>query len=411
MNRRPRVLVVSHADRVWGAETVALRLAPELAAAGIDVHLACPRGELAARWTELGLPVVELNVPPHQGLRSDDGSRAGPAQLATASLAVARSTVRIARLARSVDADVVHSNTLNAHLEVALAARITRTPAVLHVHDLVVPGVGRKILGIASRAAFATVAISRVVAECVPAGRVMLVPNGVDTEIFAPGARDANVRRALGGVDGLPLVGVLGRLDPEKRIELVVEAVARLPRQLGVRLAVVGSPFRVPPSYADALRHYAETRLPGRVVFVPARADVPEVLRALDVVASAAAAEPFGLTVLEAQAAGVPVVAVPRGGIPDFVTDGETGLLADTVEGLAAAIERVITDAKLARAIAERARAVVLDRYTVKQQAAHFAQLYRAAAAKGRVPADVRSSFSRRGAEAPEGNQERIPWS
>ena len=71
----------------------------------------------------------------------------------------------------------------------------------------------------------------------------------------------------------------------------------------------------------------ATTLLGDRARFVGPVDDVPGVLRSLDVLVNASASEPFGLSVLEAQASGVPVIGTDAGGIPEFVTDGETGLL------------------------------------------------------------------------------------
>ena len=409
MSQPLRVAVVSHADKVWGAEHVLLRVARPLGDLGIEMRLCAPPGEFGRSWRALGLPVVETRFPRHQGLRDPDGHRAGIVQLAAESGAVTRSVVEVARLART--ADVVHSNSLNAHLEVGLGARAARTPAVLHVHDLVAPGVGRRVLGLAARAAHTTIAISHAVAGCIGSGRVAVVANGVDARAFAPGSARPDLRRELGGVDGRPLVGVVGRLDPEKRIEMVIDAVAQLPADLDARLTVVGAPYRTGVEYERELRRHADARLPGRVTFVRPRPDMPDVIRCLDVLASAAVAEPFGLTLLEAQACGVPVVAVPAGGVTDFVADGDTGRLAATVPAFAEAITRVLSDGPGTRAMTARARRQVEAGYTVEQQALAIAHIYREAAGTAGAPADVTSTTAPARPTTWGTEQERTSWS
>ena len=98
--------------------------------------------------------------------------------------------------------------------------------------------------------------------------------------------------------------------------------------------------------------------LGDRVRFVGRTDDVPGTLRALDVLVNVSAAEPFGLSVLEAQATGVAVVGTAAGGIPDFVADDDNGLLVPPGDAaaLAAALARLVTDPSLRARLAARGR-------------------------------------------------------
>ncbi|MGA2519800.1 MAG: glycosyltransferase family 4 protein, partial [Acidimicrobiales bacterium] len=113
--------------------------------------------------------------------------------------------------------------------------------------------------------------------------------------------------------------------------------------------------------------------------------DVPGTLRALDVLVNASVAEPFGLSVLEAQATGVAVVGTAAGGIPDFVFDGDNGLLVPSgdAEALSKALERLVTDDELRARIASRGRTTALGRGT-EARADTVAALYRQAVASRR---------------------------
>ena len=368
-----RVLVVSTSAQVWGAERSLLGLAPLLQERGIALTLASPSGQLSSAWSALGLPHVEFTVPPRLGLRTASDGRPGARALGSEIVATGRSAWRVARLAR--EADVVHSNSLWAHLDCALAGRIARRPVVLELHDLVRPGLGRTVLRAAVRLASSTLAVSRAVADTVGGnpGRVRVVPQAVDPERFHPGPPDASWRARLSSRPDEPIIGVVGRIDPEKGIRTVVRAVSMLAGPAGLsHLAVVGAAETTKlgvitdlsqiglhadaainamaaaalddGTYETELRAEAAHLLGDRSRFVGPVDDVPAVLRSLDVLVNASTSEPFGLTVLEAQACGVPVVGTDAGGIPEFVTDGETGLLVapNRPEALTDALSRLL---------------------------------------------------------------------
>lgn len=393
------MLVVSHATSVWGAERRILTLAPLLRERGIECTLACPsQGQLADAWAEAGLPLKPLATGRRLGLRLPDGSRPGPVSLAREAALALGAARRIAQLAGG--ADVLWSNSLNAHIEVALAGRLARRPTVLHLHDIVAPGTGRWALAAAVRLAGRAIALTDAVAAC--AGRfrglVTVVHNGVDTTVFSPGDPDESVVAELGGGPGRRLVGVLGRVDPEKGIETAVDAVGSLPAELNVHLAVVGAPLTAGEGYFRSLRQRAEAVLGPRVRFLPPTDDVVPVLRALDVLVNASPAEPFGRTIIEAQACGLPVVAVRGGGVPEFVDDGRTGLLVPPRDpaAMATALQRVLTDHDLRVRLVASARARVVERLTVQQQAEATAAVIRAAVARHTPRDRSRASVRRR---------------
>jgi glycosyltransferase involved in cell wall biosynthesis len=145
------------------------------------------------------------------------------------------------------------------------------------------------------------------------------------------------------------------------------------------QLAVVGAPAHDDGSYEAALQTEAADMLGDRCRFVGAVDEVPTVLRSLDVLVNASTSEPFGLSVLEAQACGVPVIGTASGGIPEFVTDGETGLLVKPgrPEDLASEINRLLATSDLRDGLRERARRSVVARHTLAARAETVARLYR----------------------------------
>ncbi len=197
--------------------------------------------------------------------------------------------------------------------------------------------------------------------------RTHVVELGIDLDRFASG------RPSL-PKDG-PLVGTIARLAPQKGHRTLLEA-ARLvlDRRPGVRFAIVGDG----QLRAELEERSRELGISHHVLFTGARDDVPDVLASLDCFALPSLYEGLCLAVIEAQAAGVPVVASPVGGIRETVVDGETGLLVapgDPVS-LAAKIEWVLGRPAAAHALAEEASRRVRARFSEHRMVERTLELY-----------------------------------
>ena len=142
---------------------------------------------------------------------------------------------------------------------------------------------------------------------------------------------------------------------------------------------MVGESGTGPTDFADELRRDAAERLGDRVLFTGRRSDIPDIMRAVDVVVMASVAEPFGLSALEAMACGTPVIGTAAGGLVEFVEHEVTGLLVPPLESepIARAIERVLGDDELRnRMILEAERRAVPAR-GLEAQYDELAQMYR----------------------------------
>ena len=184
--------------------------------------------------------------------------------------------------------------------------------------------------------------------------RVELIPNGVDTRLFTPGAPAATsdaVRRIL----------YVGRLAPEKNLAALVEAAARLAERRPVRLVIVGAgPLEAP------LRRQAEAaRVSVDFRGVVDQRRLPALYAAADAFVLASFTEGHPKALVEAMSSGLPCVASDCAGNRSLVTDGVTGLLFDPrrPEALTACLERVLTDPTLAAALGRAARKTVTEHY------------------------------------------------
>ncbi|TXS35390.1 glycosyltransferase [Streptomyces sp. t39] len=296
---------------------------------------------------------------------------------------------RLARLVRRGGYDVVHTHLYRACVYGRIAARLAGVPSVATEHSLGEAEIEGRPLNRANRALYlaterlgaATVAVSPTVAARlrawgVPGRRVHVVPNGIDAGRFAfdTTARGA-VRERLGLPDGVFVVGGVGRLVPGKRFDVLVEAVAALPD--AVLLLAGDGPER------EALRALA-VRLgaAGRVRLLGERSDVPALLSAMDAFVSASREEAFGLAVVEALAAGLPVLHGICPAVDDLPADhapGATALRGTGVRELVDAL-RPLAAARPRRAAPPRAVA----HYDIARTARLLTEVY--ARAAPRVP-------------------------
>ena len=157
-------------------------------------------------------------------------------------------------------------------------------------------------------------------------GEVDVVPLGVEIGDFGPSRRDPGLRAKLGLADGQPLLIYVGRLDGEKKPDVVVEAFRRLPRELGAKLVLLGEgPLK------QEIERLGDERivLPG---YVKNRGELAAWLASADIYVSGMADETFGVSIVEAQASGLPVVGVAAGAMIDRVNDavGRLGPVGDS---------------------------------------------------------------------------------
>jgi len=207
-----------------------------------------------------------------------------------------------------------------------------------------------------------------------PASKVTIVPNGIDWTAMAESAPRSEVRDSLGIGARDWVVGAVGGLRPVKGYEVLLAAAARLfARRLDCRLVIVGD-----GEMRGQLEGLARRLgIAPRVTFLGARRDVPRLLAAFDAFAVSSHSEAFPLSVLEAMAAGLPVVATDAGCVPDIVRPGATGLLIPPrrPDLLAMALESLHDDPARAREMGRQGRELVRSDYSLDGSAAALGAL------------------------------------
>jgi alpha-1,6-mannosyltransferase len=217
-----------------------------------------------------------------------------------------------------------------------------------------------------------------------------VVPLGVELGEFGPNCRDARLRKRLGLTDDQPLLVYVGRLDGEKKPDMVVDAFRKLPEALGARLALIGEgPLR------NDIAALGDNRIvmPG---YVKSRADLARWLASADIYVSGMADETFGVSIIEAQASGLPVVGVRAGAMIDRVSDA-TGRLGPVNDADAMAANILSVWRSDRASMAGDARAQALQFSWNSSMDALFGRVYPAAFARRvarQVPAPAATALA-----------------
>ena len=341
-----RLLLLDQFSDPGGAQQGLLELLPAIRERGWKALVALPgSGELFPRIRALGFEVARVECGPYTSGRK---SLMDAARFLTGTPKLAR---QIRGLAERIGADVVYIN--GPRLLPAAAMGGLRAPALFHSHSYLFPGMVRKLAGISLRRLDAwVVGTCRFVAEpwqpYVRPERISVIYNGV------AGPVGQAVPPAFGR-----RIGCLGRIAPEKGQREFLAAASLIHRALPeCRFSIYGAPLfsDAGANRYDAEVHAAAEGLP--VEFLGWVTDVYAALAGLDLLlVPSASHEATTRVILEAFAAGVPVIAFRSGGIPEVVEDGRTGWLAGSAEEMARlAIELLTGDPARLAAVAQAAR-------------------------------------------------------
>jgi glycosyltransferase involved in cell wall biosynthesis len=282
--------------------------------------------------------------------------------------------------------DVVHSHDAYNNIFATAWARIARTPVVIASRRWF-DDLPRKALSVVNRYAYrfahCVVANSPKVADLlmtddgVPAERIAVVPNFVDESAFSPlsDAERAQLRADLDIPPDAVVVGCIAGLRPVKDHETLIHAIASLcPRWPSLRLVLFGDG----PSRASLEQLVRRLDLTDVVRVAGERPNEPNLHHLFDISVLSSWSEAFPNTIVEAMAAGRPVVATRVGGVMDAVMDGETGMLVAprAPSELAAAIEQLLLHPEMRQSMGEAAERRARDQFHATSVMATLESLY-----------------------------------
>ncbi|MEM5276644.1 glycosyltransferase [Cupriavidus taiwanensis] len=358
-----RILVITTGLKLGGAEQQIAALARAFLALGNEVAiLSLTQGQ------EIDLP-AEVHV-------TELAMRKTPLSM-LAALRQARELVQQWR------PDVIHAHMVHANLFARVLAGTGRMPPVICSAHSAREGGRLRALAyrITDRWCAMTTHVSdagrlaMVASGAVPEGRVIVMPNGIDTSRFRPDqASREQARRDLGLGPDDRLVLNVGRLVPEKDQAMLIEAFGEVSRDLPkARLMIAGDgPLR------DALAHQiARHGLNHAVLLAGARQDIPDLLRAADVFVLSSRIEGMPLAVGEALASGLPVVATTAAGVAELAGDTATLTPTENPQALASALRNAIASLPGTDSERDRRRQRIVGRFDVNGVARQWLAQYR----------------------------------
>lgn len=298
----------------------------------------------------------------------------------------------IFRLLRRQRPGILHTHTSKAGLLGRVAARLSGVPIIVHTfHGLVLKDhYGRlKTNGVRAverwlaRFSDCLIAVNDqdkkdlIACRIASADKIEVISLGLELKQFLDNRNQRRVlHRELGLDSASRLLGIVGRIAPIKNHRLFFDAMARVLTEYPTAHLVVAGDGDLRP---EMERYVREMGIANKVSFLGWRHDLPQVYADLDVVVISSKNEGTPVTAIEAMAAGRPVVATRVGGLPEVISDGETGYLVapGSVEQLASAVKRVLRDSETTDRLRLRARESVKHKFTVERLATDMDLLYR----------------------------------
>lgn len=347
-----------------GSERQLALMARYLDRCRFEVRVACFRcqGIRAGELRAAGVPIVEI---PLRSLRDRS---------------LLAATRRLLACLRAQQIDLVHTFDAPSTLFGVLLARAVRTPVVLasqRAHRELSPSWLRHLLRLTDQMTDAIVVncefLKRhlVEDEKVSAERIRVCYNGLELDRFSPEGRGKPAEFAPARL----VVGTVCVLRPEKGLDVLVEAYARLRHAFpDVVLLVVGDG----PVRESLLRQAAQLGLGESFQLLPAQSEVAGLLRAIDIFVLPSRSEALSNALMEAMACGCAVVATRVGGNPELVEDGKTGLLVAPGDAgeLASALRFLVENGPARARLAESAATFVRSRFSAEASAQRLGEIY-----------------------------------
>ncbi len=365
-SHKKRLLVISGFGNVEGDVYTLLLALRYLPADLFEITVVTkPRGEVYRQLQRMHhLRLIPLEMGGSEARASERGGRVADL------LEFGSASARIAHLVRRERMDLIYSIDRGVAPQLAaLVSRVSGCPLVLNAAYPFYPHNGRAARFVLRQAtmvhAHSQFLYNRLLPYVRGAAHMRIVPNGIDVSAYDPTLPVAAARAALGVPAASPVVVMMGRLNEYKGQDDLIRAAAL------VRSAWPEAHFLIAGRGPEHIRQglerlIAEQGVGDRVRLVGYVPSLPALLAAASVVAMPSWEEPFGLVALEGMAMAKPVVATRAGGVPEFLRDGESGILTEprNPADLARAISELLADPERAEEMGRAGRQQVEQHYT-----------------------------------------------
>jgi len=289
---------------------------------------------------------------------------------------------KIRQIVRKEKIDLIHTHNPSPHFYGALAGMLSWRPVIHTKHGRNYPSQKKKVLlnYISSLLTTHIVAVSKDAknvcsqVEHIPSRKLMTILNGVDIDKFQP-LQSYIIYQELGIASQIPLIGIVARLSPEKDHSTLIQACRLLKERLVLfHLVIVGDGAL----RADLENEVEQFDLIDEISFMGMRSDICTLVSNFDLFVLSSISEGISLTILEAMACAIPVVATDVGGNSEIVINGDTGFIVPsrTPELLADKIQFLLENPSLRERMGHFGRERVVTSFSMKKTASNYLSLY-----------------------------------
>jgi len=356
------LFLTTHAN-TGGITSYLLTLGEALVKSGHKVLVVSSGGNCVSRFEAVGIRHVQFNIRTKSEVHPKLFFSLGP----------------LKDLIDKEQINIIHAQTRVTQVMGYFLSRLTGVRMVTTCHGFFRPRWFRKFFPCWGEA---VIAISKPVAFHlsedfgVLKNKIHLIPNGIDLNRFAmTNDQMRQESRQKWGISTTPLIGVIARLSDVKGIKVLIEAMPLILKQLpSANLIIAGQG----PEESNLKKLTQDLSLTSQVHFKNTINQTPELLAAFDVFVMPSLMEGLGLSVMEAQACGIPVVASSVGGLVDLIVDGKTGFLVESndAQALAGRIIDVLKDPQHSKLMAKEARANIEEKFSVGQMLQETLKVY-----------------------------------
>lgn len=289
---------------------------------------------------------------------------------------------------RNLSADVVHTHNHMPNLYGAIAGFLSRTPTVINTrHGYGGVKTNRRqeaIFRFSSLFTYRVVAVSKALVDhyigirAVSAEKVVCIPNGIDVKKYSSASPSdrSDFRKELGISSNTPLCGIVSRLSSEKNLFLFIDAVRRVTNKMPTAMFVIAGDG---PERNALSAHISGNSLDDNVLLLGQRNDIPRLLSALDLFVLCSKTEGMPLTLIEAMAAGRPVIATDVGGVREVVEDGRTGIVIPSGDEvvLSEKMLELLLDRRKSKSLGSAAKERAFSHFHLSSMVDSYFKLYR----------------------------------
>jgi glycosyltransferase involved in cell wall biosynthesis len=283
---------------------------------------------------------------------------------------------------REVRPDVIYTSGAKAHILGSISSRLLGRPSVVHHRDILSGPARVAVIAAVGACSRARIATTTNVARCYPLANTTVIDEPVELARYRELPQRAQARKRLGIEGEEPVAAIVGRINRWKRIDRFLRAIAAVNTRTKLRGLIVGAPTFRDADYLPELRALrSQLGLDDLVTFVDWVEDAAAVYAAVDININTSDQEPFGRTVIEAAAAGVPSICFDDSGVSETMIDGRGGVVirAHDEGMLAEALSSYASDSNLRAASGAAARSWA-ERFDAALSARHIADVLRSAA-------------------------------